>query len=154
MSFFHVLPLRSCIVFDGSRLHKKDLSGSDPYAKCQRVESHEVAKSALKRGETMTKAELVEMFAGKTGVSKKDTGIVVNLILENIGQAMVAGGKVELRGFGSFKVKNRRARLARNPRTGEAVQVPSKQVPYFKASNELKSKMNATTQDVEATTGI
>jgi len=103
---------------------------------------------------TMTKAELVEMIAGKTGVSKKDTGIVVNLILENIGKALVGGDKVELRGFGSFKVKNRRARLARNPRTGEAVQVPSKQVPYFKASNELKSKLNETPEEPETTTGI
>ncbi len=102
----------------------------------------------------MTKAELVEMIAGKTGVSKKDTGIVVNLILDNIGKALVGGDKVELRGFGSFKVKNRRARLARNPRTGEAVQVPSKQVPYFKASNELKSKLNVKPEESETTTGI
>jgi len=102
----------------------------------------------------MTKAELVEMIAGRTGVSKKDTGIVVNLILENIGQALEAGDKVELRGFGSFKVKNRRARLARNPRTGEAVHVPSKQVPYFKASNELKSKLNVKGPEDEGETPV
>lgn len=102
----------------------------------------------------MTKAELVELIAGGTGISKKDTGIVVNLILENIGKALEAGDKVELRGFGSFKVKSRRARQARNPRTGDAVHVPSKQVPYFKASNELKSKLNDAEGSDEPTSGI
>lgn len=90
----------------------------------------------------MTKAELVELISNETGVSKKDTGIVVNLILENIGRALVDSDKVELRGFGSFKVKSRRSRQARNPRTGESVAVPSKKVPYFKASNELKDRLN------------
>ena len=90
----------------------------------------------------MTKAELVELIAQETGVSKKDTGIIVNLIMENIGKALVSGDKVEVRGFGSFKVKSRNARQARNPRTGETVAVPAKRVPYFKASNELKARLN------------
>ncbi|MDY0110494.1 MAG: HU family DNA-binding protein [Candidatus Krumholzibacteria bacterium] len=90
----------------------------------------------------MTKAELVELIAVETGISKKDTGIIVNLILDNIGRALVSRDKVELRGFGSFKVKQRRSRLARNPRTGDAVDVPAKRVPYFKASNELKARLN------------
>lgn len=90
----------------------------------------------------MTKAELVEIISEETGVNKKDTGIIVNLIMENIGQALVDGDKVELRGFGSFKVKTRRSRLARNPRTGESVNVPAKRVPFFKASNELKASLN------------
>ena len=90
----------------------------------------------------MTKAELVELIAGDTGISKKDTGIIVNLILENIGRALVGEDKVELRGFGSFKVKNRRARVARNPRTGASVMVPAKKVPFFKASNDLKGRLN------------
>jgi integration host factor subunit beta len=90
----------------------------------------------------MTKAELVELIANETGVSKKDTGTVVNLILENIGRALVGSDKVELRGFGSFKVKSRRSRQARNPRTGDSVAVPAKKVPYFKASNELKDRLN------------
>jgi integration host factor subunit beta len=86
----------------------------------------------------MTKADLVEAIAVGTGLSKKDTGVVVDLILENISRALCEGDKVELRGFGSFKVKERGSRKARNPRTGAAVDVPSKLVPYFKASNELK----------------
>ncbi len=90
----------------------------------------------------MTKAELVEIISQDTGVSKKDTGLVVNLILENIGKALVAGDKVEVRGFGSFKTKFRNPRNARNPRTGQKVAVPAKRVPYFKASNELKARLN------------
>lgn len=95
----------------------------------------------------MTKAELVELIGKETGISKKDTGTIVNLILENIGRALISNDKVELRGFGSFKVKQRRMRLARNPRTGEAVEVPQKRVPYFKASNELKARLNGPRND-------
>ncbi len=90
----------------------------------------------------MTKADLVEEISKETGLSKKDTGIIVNLIIENITRALAEGEKVELRGFGSFKVKSRKARKARNPRTGASVDVPAKLVPYFKASNELKDKVN------------
>lgn len=90
----------------------------------------------------MTKAELVDLITATTGMNRRDTVTVVNLIMENIGQALAGGDKVELRGFGSFKVKSRRSRLARNPRTGDAVDVPAKRVPYFKASNELKDRLN------------
>lgn len=90
----------------------------------------------------MTKAELVDLITERTGLNRRDTVTVVNLIMENIGGALTAGDKVELRGFGSFKVKSRRSRLARNPRTGDAVDVPAKRVPYFKASNELKGRLN------------
>ena len=93
-------------------------------------------------GHLMTKAELVDVISWQTGVNKKDTGSIVNLILSNISESLVRGDKVELRGFGSFKVKTRRARLARNPRSGESVQVPAKRVPFFKTSNELKGRMN------------
>ncbi|MCI0481714.1 MAG: integration host factor subunit beta [Candidatus Dadabacteria bacterium] len=85
----------------------------------------------------MTKADLVEEISKDTGLSKKDTNIVVNLI-----KALAEGDKVELRGFGSFKVKSRKSRKARNPRTGSSVEVPAKLVPYFKASNELKALVN------------
>jgi len=98
----------------------------------------------------MTKAELVESIAAETGVSKKDTGIVVNLILENISRALESSDKVELRGFGSFKVKSRRSRTARNPRSGDSVTVPAKLVPYFKASNELKARLNGGEADPAA----
>jgi integration host factor subunit beta len=90
----------------------------------------------------MTKADLVEEISKDTGLSKKDTNIVVNLIIDNLIKALAEGDKVELRGFGSFKVKSRKSRKARNPRTGAAVEVPAKLVPYFKASNELKALVN------------
>jgi len=90
----------------------------------------------------MTKADLVELISERTGLSKKDTNVVVQGILDNICHALSEGDKVELRGFGSFKVKQRRSRRARNPRTGRPVDVPSKLVPYFKASNELKDRVN------------
>ncbi len=91
----------------------------------------------------MTKADLVEEISRVTGLNKKDTSIIVNEIIANICRALAEGDKVELRGFGSFKVKERRARKARNPRTGEGVFVPSKLVPYFKASNELRARVNS-----------
>jgi len=90
----------------------------------------------------MTKADLVEEISRATGLNKKDTSIIVNEVIGNICRALAEGDKVELRGFGSFKVKERRARKARNPRTGAAVDVPAKLVPYFKASNELKTRVN------------
>ena len=102
----------------------------------------------LERGEAMTKADLVEEISKVTGLNKKDTSIIVNEIIANICRALAEGDKVELRGFGSFKVKERRARRARNPRTGEGVFVPAKLVPYFKASNELKVRVNTTDQTI------
>ena len=96
----------------------------------------------------MTKADLVEEISKVTGLNKKDTSIIVNEIIANICRALAEGDKVELRGFGSFKVKERRSRRARNPRTGEGVFVPAKLVPYFKASNELKVRVNNTDQTI------
>jgi integration host factor subunit beta len=90
----------------------------------------------------MTKADLVEEISKETGLSKKDTSIVVNLIIDNLIKALAEGDKVELRGFGSFKVKSRKSLKARNPRTGTAVEVPAKLVPYFKASIEPKALVN------------
>ena len=90
----------------------------------------------------MTKADLVEVISEHVNLSKKDTGIVVKLVLDNISDALARGDKVELRGFGSFRVKQRRSRRARNPRTGTSVFVPAKLIPFFKASNDLKNMVN------------
>jgi nucleoid DNA-binding protein len=92
---------------------------------------------AKKRGTPMTKADLVEQVAGVTGLTKRDVGVVVDLLLETISKALCEKEHIEIRGFGSFKVKTKKARIARNPRTGAQVQVPAKTVPYFKASREL-----------------
>ncbi|MDX1660407.1 MAG: HU family DNA-binding protein [Gemmatimonadota bacterium] len=86
----------------------------------------------------MTKADLVEQIAEATGLTKKDTAVVVDGFLEAVKQALAQENNIEIRGFGSFKVKHRKARKARNPRTGEEVHVPARLVPTFKPSKELK----------------
>ncbi len=87
----------------------------------------------------MTKSGLIEVVAERTPhISKKDTEIVVNTIFDSMAQALSKGERIEIRGFGSFKVKRRKARKARNPRTGDAVYVPGRLVPTFKPSKELK----------------
>ena len=87
----------------------------------------------------MTKADLVESVAGKTGLTKTDVAVVVDNFLDAIKSALEGGNNIEIRGFGTFKVKLRKARKARNPRTGEEVPVPDRKVPVFKPSNEFKS---------------
>jgi integration host factor beta subunit len=91
----------------------------------------------------MTKADLVEQIADATGLTKKDTAVVVDGFLEAVKQALAQEKNIEIRGFGSFKVKKRKARKARNPRTGDPVQVPSRHVPTFKPSKELKELITA-----------
>jgi nucleoid DNA-binding protein len=87
----------------------------------------------------MTKAELVEEVAGKTGLTRTDVAVVVDNFLEAVKKSLESGSNIEIRGFGTFKVKLRKARKARNPRTGEEVPVPDRKVPVFKPSNEFKS---------------
>ncbi len=86
----------------------------------------------------MTKADLVDCVTAATGLTKRDVAVVVDRFIEAVGKALADGNHIEIRGFGSFKVKSRRARIARNPRTGATVEVPEKVVPYFKVSKELK----------------
>ena len=90
----------------------------------------------------MTKAELVEMISQKINLTKKDTERVVNIVFGSIIQALAQGGKVELRSFGSFRVRMRDSRDGRNPRTGTTVQIPPKKVPFFKAGKELREMMS------------
>jgi len=87
----------------------------------------------------MTKADLVEEIATKTGVSKNHTALIVDDLLDAICRALSEGSHLESRGFGTCKVRERRARRARNPRSGEEVMVPAKLVPVFKPSKELKA---------------
>jgi len=86
----------------------------------------------------MTKADIVEKISATTGLTKKDTAMVINRFFEVVTEALSGGNNIEIRGFGSFKVKTRKARKARNPRTGETVDVPARLVPTFKPSKELK----------------
>lgn len=88
----------------------------------------------------MTKADLVELVASQVRLTKKDTEVVIDTILESISKALASkdDGKVELRGFGSFRTRQRRARQGRNPQSGESVHVPPKRIPFFKPGKELK----------------
>ena len=91
----------------------------------------------------MTKADLVEQVAEAIGpgITKKDCALVVDGFLNAVKLALSKGENIEIRGFGTFKVKQRKARMARNPRTGEAVPVPERRVPVFKVSKMLKDRV-------------
>lgn len=89
----------------------------------------------------MTKADLVEVISSETGVSRHHTGVIVDGVLDAICRALSEGRHIEIRGFGTFKVRERRARRARNPRSGSEVLVPAKLVPVFKPSKELKAQV-------------
>ncbi len=86
----------------------------------------------------MTKAELVERVANQINLTKKQTEVVVNTVFSSITDSLAEGKKVELRGFGSFRIRERNARVGRNPKSGQKVDVPSKKVPFFKAGKELR----------------
>jgi len=87
----------------------------------------------------MTKADLVEDICKRSRLSKSENARIVDEILNSIAQALSEGQHIEIRGFGTFKVRARRSRRARNPRTGAEVSVPAKLVPVFKPSNQLKA---------------
>jgi len=90
---------------------------------------------------TMTKAELVEHVAAGANLPRKQADEVVQVVLEGIISALHRDEKVELRGFGSFRVRQRGARIGRNPKTGEKVQVPPKRIPYFKPGKHLREAL-------------
>lgn len=90
----------------------------------------------------MTKAELVEDVADAAELTKKDAERLVEIVFESIIETLNHGEKIELRGFGSFRVRERGARRGRNPKTGDPVSIPAKRVPYFKPGKELKELIN------------
>ena len=90
----------------------------------------------------MNKAELVAAVAEKTALSKKDSEKAVNAAFEAITAALVGGDKVQLVGFGAFEVKERNARVGRNPKTKEEIQIPASRVPVFKAGKALKDAVS------------
>jgi integration host factor subunit beta len=99
---------------------------------------------ARRRGErAMTKEELVNHVAATTDLPRSQAATVVNLFVQCITEALVQGDKVEVRGFGSFRLRHRRARAARNPRTGALVQIPAKRVPWFTPGKALRALVNA-----------
>ena len=90
----------------------------------------------------MTKAELVEEVSRVSDLTKKHSEVIVDTVFQSIIDALHRGEKIELRGFGSFRLRKREPRKGRNPKTGDKVDVPPKRVPYFKPGKELKDLIN------------
>lgn len=94
----------------------------------------------------MTKAELIEEVSRKVEMTRKDSEEIVETIFESIVGSLHKGDKIEIRGFGSFRTRQRQPRVGRNPKTGSRVEVPSKRIPFFKPSKELRDAVNQSAQ--------
>ena len=92
----------------------------------------------------MKKADLIARVSRAEGMTRKDSKIIVETMFESIVKALHASDRIEIRGFGSFRTRQRQPRIGRNPKTGARVEVPSKTVAYFKPSKELKGMINPT----------
>ena len=91
----------------------------------------------------MTKSELVERLVDANGaLSRKESELVVNIIFDSMCEALQSGEKVEIRGFGSFTIRERDAREARNPKSGDVVKIPAKKTPFFKTGKDLRERVN------------
>ncbi len=90
----------------------------------------------------MTKADLIEEVSRAVEMSRKDSEVIVETVFESIVKTLRSGDKIEIRGFGSFRTRERKSRVGRNPKTGARVEVPAKKIPYFKPSKELKDVVN------------
>ncbi len=91
---------------------------------------------------TMTKANLVEEVLTLGDLTRRDSEVIVDTIFDSVIGALKKGDKIEIRGFGSFRIRQRKPRVGRNPKTGAKVEVPAKRVPYFKPSKELRDMVN------------
>lgn len=94
----------------------------------------------------MTKADLINIVAKRLEITQVQSGIIVEAALRSVVNALQSGQEVEIRGFGSFRFRNRAPRKGRNPKTGEKVDVPPKRIPYFKMGKELKSLLNSSSE--------
>src|SRR5438874_13729619 len=99
---------------------------------------------------TLTKADLIEEALNVTELPRKESETIVETIFESIIAALQKGEKIEIRGFGSFRTRERRGRMGRNPKTGEKAEGPARKIPYFKPSNELKDFVNNATAHTAA----
>ncbi len=91
---------------------------------------------------TLTKADLIEEVLRITELPRKESETIVETIFDSIIESIQKGDKIEIRGFGSFRTRQRRGRTGRNPKTGAKVEVPPKKIPFFKPSKELKDYVN------------
>jgi len=98
---------------------------------------------------TVTKADLVDKVTALGDLTRRDGEIIVDTLFEAVIGALKGGDKIEIRGFGSFRTRQRNARVGRNPKTGDKVEVPAKRVPFFKPSKELRDTVNVKTHGGE-----
>jgi len=110
----------------------------------QEEDCHSMANTAGEhvKERTVTKADLIEEVTRVTELPRKDSELVVDTIFDSIIAALQTSDKIEIRGFGSFRTRQRRGRTGRNPKTGAKVEVPPKKIPFFKPSKELKDFVN------------
>jgi integration host factor subunit beta len=115
-------------------LEKAEAPGLDP--------EHAIPtpKGAKRR---MTKADLIEEVSRLAELTRKDSEVIVETIFDSIVRSLRVGDKIEIRGFGSFRTRQRKPRVGRNPKTGDRVEVPAKKIPFFKPSKELKDLVNS-----------
>ena len=99
---------------------------------------------------TLTKADLIEEVLRITELPRKESESIVETIFDSIIESLQNGDKIEIRGFGSFRTRQRRGRVGRNPKTGEKVEVPAKKIPFFKPSKELKDFVNNSAAEIPA----
>src|SRR5512138_495954 len=90
----------------------------------------------------MTKADLIEEVSRVVEMTRKESEVIVEAIFDSIVRSLRGGDKIEIRGFGSFRTRQRQPRIGRNPKTGTRVEVPAKRIPFFKPSKELKDLVN------------
>jgi integration host factor subunit beta len=98
----------------------------------------------------MTKADLIDEVSRLAELTRKDSEVIVETIFDSVVRSLRAGDKIEIRGFGSFRTRQRKPRTGRNPKTGEKVEVPAKKIPFFKPSKELKDLVNEGIPDAPA----
>ena len=92
--------------------------------------------------DAMTKADLIEEVSRLAELTRKDSEVIVDTIFDSVVRSLRVGDKIEIRGFGSFRTRQRKPRVGRNPKTGDRVEVPAKKIPFFKPSKELKDLVN------------
>jgi integration host factor subunit beta len=98
----------------------------------------------------MTKADLIEEVSRVVEMTRKESEVIVETIFDSVVRSLRTGEKIEIRGFGSFRTRQRQPRVGRNPKTGARVEVPAKKIPYFKPSKELKDVVNNSALTEEA----
>src|SRR6201999_4609285 len=95
----------------------------------------------------MTKADLIDEVSRLAGLTRKDSEVIVETTFARVGRSRGVGDKIEIRGFGSFRTRQRKPRVGRNPKTGDRVEVPAKKIPFFKPSKELKDMVNNSVEE-------